>query len=107
MQVPVRGRETINVLCAGVRTAIVGNPNVGKSSLLNLLVQRPAALVSPVAGTTRDVIETFLNIGGYPLVLTDTAGNRHVDESVDPVEAAGIERGQQTTQVVRMGLQYL
>ena len=89
------------LLRSGVRTTIVGNPNVGKSSLLNILVRRPAALVSPVAGTTRDVIETFLNIGGYPMVLTDTAGNRNVnDVTVDPVERAGIERAQQTTELV-------
>ncbi|NXC32065.1 GTPB3 GTPase, partial [Campylorhamphus procurvoides] len=77
------------LLRAGVHAVIAGPPNVGKSSLLNLLCQRPAAIVSPVAGTTRDVVEVALNIGGYPLVLSDTAGLR---ETTDPVEREGVTR---------------
>ncbi|XP_071964589.1 tRNA modification GTPase GTPBP3, mitochondrial-like [Antedon mediterranea] len=73
----------------GVHVAILGQPNVGKSSLLNDICQRPAAIVSPTAGTTRDVIETTVNIGGYPVILSDTAGLRH---SVDSVELEGIKR---------------
>ncbi|XP_075632613.1 5-taurinomethyluridine-[tRNA] synthase subunit GTPB3, mitochondrial isoform X2 [Balearica regulorum gibbericeps] len=77
------------LLRGGVRAVIAGPPNVGKSSLLNLLCQRPAAIVSPVAGTTRDVVEVALNIGGYPLVLSDTAGLR---DATDPVEQEGVSR---------------
>lgn len=60
----------------GVKIAIVGPPNAGKSSLLNVLVNRPAAIVSPVAGTTRDVIEVALNLGGVKCLVQDTAGVR-------------------------------
>ncbi|KAM6236186.1 5-taurinomethyluridine-[tRNA] synthase subunit GTPB3, mitochondrial [Porphyrio hochstetteri] len=77
------------LLRGGVRAVIIGPPNVGKSSLLNLLCQRPAAIVSPVAGTTRDVVEVSLNISGYPLVLSDTAGLR---DATDPVEQEGVSR---------------
>ncbi|XP_065826636.1 tRNA modification GTPase GTPBP3, mitochondrial-like [Oscarella lobularis] len=76
-------------LRSGVRLAIVGEPNVGKSSLLNILSERPAAIVSPVAGTTRDVIETALNIAGYPVIVSDTAGLRKTN---DPVEREGVKR---------------
>lgn len=73
----------------GVQVAIIGEPNVGKSSLLNSLCQRSAAIVTPVAGTTRDVIETVVNIGGFPVALSDTAGLRQSD---DVVEIEGIRR---------------
>jgi tRNA modification GTPase len=73
----------------GIRVALCGPPNAGKSSLLNALAQRDVAIVSPVAGTTRDVIEVHLDLGGYPVILCDTAGIR---ESVDPVEREGIKR---------------
>ncbi|CAH0562498.1 unnamed protein product [Brassicogethes aeneus] len=74
----------------GVKTVILGEPNVGKSSLLNLLCQRPAAIVTPIEGTTRDILEVTLNIGGYPLVLADTAGLRLKTD--DLVEKEGIKR---------------
>lgn len=73
----------------GVSIAIVGAPNVGKSSLLNMLAKRDAAIVASRAGTTRDVIEVHLDLGGYPVVLADTAGLR---ESLDDIEAEGIRR---------------
>ena len=76
----------------GVRTAIVGKPNVGKSSLLNALLMRERAIVSEVPGTTRDTVEEFLEIGGVPLRLVDTAGIR---ESADAVERLGIDRSRQ------------
>ncbi|CAL8306830.1 unnamed protein product [Lota lota] len=63
-------------LRSGVQVVIAGATNAGKSSLLNTLCQRPAAIVSPVAGTTRDVLETALDIGGFPVLLSDTAGLR-------------------------------
>jgi tRNA modification GTPase len=74
----------------GFRIVIAGAPNVGKSSLLNALLQREAAIVSPIAGTTRDVIEAGLVIDGVPVTLSDTAGLRgHTD---DPIEQMGIAR---------------
>ncbi|XP_062452193.1 tRNA modification GTPase GTPBP3, mitochondrial isoform X1 [Rhea pennata] len=83
------------LLRGGVRVVIAGPPNVGKSSLLNLLAQRPAAIVSPVAGTTRDVVELSLNVGGYPVVLSDTAGLR---AAADPVEQEGVSRARERLQ---------
>ncbi|XP_053906472.1 tRNA modification GTPase GTPBP3, mitochondrial isoform X4 [Cuculus canorus] len=80
------------LLRGGVHAVIAGPPNVGKSSLLNLLCRRPAAIVSPVAGTTRDVVEVALNVGGYPLVLSDTAGLR---EATDPIEQEGVSRARE------------
>ena len=71
----------------GFKIAIVGPPNAGKSSLLNYLSRREAAIVSETAGTTRDVIETHLNLNGYPVVISDTAGIR---ESKDEIEKKGI-----------------
>lgn len=73
----------------GLTIAIVGPPNAGKSSLLNALAGRDVAIVTPHAGTTRDVLEVHLNLGGRPAVLLDTAGLR---ETNDPVEAEGIAR---------------
>ena len=72
----------------GFKIAIVGPSNAGKSSLLNYLSRREAAIVSEIAGTTRDVIETHLNIDGFPVVLSDTAGIR---ESKDEIENKGIK----------------
>ncbi|MCG8546340.1 MAG: tRNA uridine-5-carboxymethylaminomethyl(34) synthesis GTPase MnmE [Alphaproteobacteria bacterium] len=76
----------------GVQIAIIGAPNVGKSSLLNLLAQRDAAIVSATAGTTRDVVEVWLDLAGYPVLVADTAGIR---ESVDEIEAEGVRRARQ------------
>jgi len=73
----------------GLMVAIVGAPNVGKSSLLNALARREAAIVSEIPGTTRDVIEVHLDLGGYPVILADTAGLR---ESADRIEGEGIRR---------------
>ncbi|OFV83232.1 MAG: tRNA uridine-5-carboxymethylaminomethyl(34) synthesis GTPase MnmE [Acidobacteria bacterium RBG_16_64_8] len=73
----------------GVRTAIVGKPNVGKSSLLNALLMRERAIVSDVPGTTRDTVEDFIEIGGIPIQLVDTAGMR---SGGDHVERLGVER---------------
>ena len=73
----------------GLVVAIAGPPNAGKSTLLNRLARREAAIVSPQPGTTRDVIEVHLDLGGYPVTLLDTAGIR---ESDDPVEQEGVRR---------------
>jgi tRNA modification GTPase len=73
----------------GIAVAIVGPPNAGKSSLLNQLSRREAAITSPIAGTTRDVIEVAIDLSGYPVVLADTAGLR---DSADVVEQEGLRR---------------
>ncbi len=73
----------------GLRVAIIGAPNVGKSSLLNLLARRDAAIVSDAAGTTRDIIEVHLDLGGYPVLLADTAG---LGRAEGDVEAEGMRR---------------
>jgi tRNA modification GTPase len=75
----------------GVRVAIIGKPNVGKSSLLNALLGEARAIVTPIAGTTRDTIEEVADFDGIPVVLTDTAGLRQM-EHADPVERMGMER---------------
>ncbi|TXM80003.1 GTPase, partial [Methylobacterium sp. WL116] len=73
----------------GFWVVLAGPPNAGKSTLLNALSRRDAAIVSPVPGTTRDAIEVRLDLGGLPVMLVDTAGLR---ETHDPVEAEGIRR---------------
>ncbi len=73
----------------GIKTLILGRPNVGKSSLLNVLLDQDRAIVTPVPGTTRDILEETLNIRGLPLRLMDTAGLR---ESTDEVESIGVKR---------------
>lgn len=89
-------RRQGEILRNGVRTVIVGAPNVGKSSFLNVLCQRPAAIVTEIAGTTRDVIESSYDISGYPVRLLDTAGLRRYTK--DPVEREGIIRTKQCLQ---------
>ncbi len=73
----------------GYRIVLIGETNAGKSSLFNALVAREAAIVTPIAGTTRDVLDADLIIGGYAVTLSDTAGLR---DSTDPVEAEGVRR---------------
>ncbi|KAH9853888.1 tRNA modification GTPase TrmE [Lenzites betulinus] len=80
------------ILRSGVRLAIFGPPNAGKSSLLNFLAQRDAAIVTPIPGTTRDILELSLDIGGLPVIVADTAGLRITD---DVVEKIGVERARQ------------
>ena len=83
------------ILRDGVKVAVIGAPNAGKSSLVNALARRDVAIVSDVAGTTRDVIEVHLDLDGYPVVLADTAGLRPDQighEGQDSIESEGIKR---------------
>ncbi|MGD9892506.1 MAG: tRNA uridine-5-carboxymethylaminomethyl(34) synthesis GTPase MnmE [Dehalococcoidia bacterium] len=83
------GAETGRLYRDGARLVLVGPPNAGKSSLLNRLLREDRAIVTSVAGTTRDTLEETASIGGIPIVLTDTAG---LSESPEPIESLGIER---------------
>ena len=85
----IAGAARAEALREGLRIAILGAPNAGKSSLLNALAGREAAIVSPQAGTTRDVVEARAVIAGVPVVLADTAGLR---ETADAIEAEGVRR---------------
>jgi tRNA modification GTPase len=93
-----RGGERLR---EGLVVAIAGPPNAGKSTLLNRLARREAAIVSPYAGTTRDVIEVHLDLDGYPLTLLDTAGLRDTD---DPVEQEGIRRARRRAEAADLVL---
>jgi tRNA modification GTPase len=87
------GAERGERLRQGLRVALIGAPNAGKSSLLNALARRPVAIVAPTPGTTRDVLELHLDLGGLPVTLVDTAGLRA--ETADPVEQEGMRRARQ------------
>ncbi|KAF9946525.1 tRNA modification GTPase gtpbp3, mitochondrial [Mortierella alpina] len=79
------------ILRDGIHVTILGPPNAGKSSFLNFITKRQAAIVSPIPGTTRDVVEVSLDIGGYPILIGDTAGLR---TSQDEIEMEGVKRAQ-------------
>jgi tRNA modification GTPase len=89
------------ILRRGIRCAIVGKPNAGKSSLLNCLLGRDRAIVSPVAGTTRDTIEETANVRGLPVIFVDTAGLR---EARDAIESEGIRRSRQSLEAAEFVL---
>ena len=81
----------------GFHIAIIGAPNTGKSTLLNHLAKKDAAIISNISGTTRDVIEINLDIAGYPVTLADTAGIRHT-KFIDTIEQEGIKRSLKTSE---------
>ncbi|KAJ6627430.1 hypothetical protein B0H10DRAFT_2210364 [Mycena sp. CBHHK59/15] len=89
------------ILRTGVRLTIFGPPNVGKSSLLNFLAQREAAIVTSVPGTTRDILALSLDLGGVPVIVSDTAGLRMTD---DLVEVIGVERARNAIQAADISL---
>jgi len=93
MDMLLRTANEGQLLRRGIRAAIIGRPNAGKSSLLNQLLGRDRAIVSPIAGTTRDTIEETANIRGVPVVFIDTAGLR---EAGDEIEVEGIRRSRET-----------
>jgi tRNA modification GTPase len=94
-------RPGVERLRSGIRLVIAGPPNSGKSSLLNWLVGRQAAITSAMAGTTRDLVEAPAAIGGTPFVLVDTAGLR---DSADPIESVGIARARESLEAADLVL---
>ena len=88
IQKVLKDQKVGEIIREGFKIAIVGPTNAGKSSLLNYLSKRDVAIVSEIAGTTRDVIETHLNLDGYPVIVSDTAGIR---DSKDEIEKKGIK----------------
>lgn len=89
LQALLKGVDRNRAYQEGVSVAIIGRPNVGKSSLLNALLRQQRAIVHELPGTTRDMLEGYMNLGGYPINLVDTAG---IQGTADPVEKQGIER---------------
>lgn len=90
MQTHLRDGRRGEILRQGVRTVIIGAPNVGKSSFMNKICRKPISIVTDIPGTTRDVLESSFNVSGYPIVLADTAGLRK--NATDAVEIEGISR---------------
>ena len=88
-------------LRAGLTVAVVGPPNAGKSSLVNCLARRDVAIVTPLPGTTRDVLEVHLDLAGYPVTLLDTAGLR---EAADLIEAEGVQRARSRAEAADLRL---
>ena len=86
----------------GVRVVLAGPPNAGKSSLLNALAKRPAAIVSPIAGTTRDLIEVRMDLGGFPCIVSDTAGLYHNDQDFHVIEPIGKRKNHNEQDIIEM-----
>ncbi|KAF9975538.1 mitochondrial splicing system protein [Actinomortierella ambigua] len=92
------------ILRDGIHVTILGPPNAGKSSFLNYITKRQAAIVSPIPGTTRDIVEVSLDIGGYPILVGDTAGLR---QSSDVIEMEGVKRAQERIQTADINIAIL
>ncbi|KAF9286049.1 tRNA modification GTPase gtpbp3, mitochondrial [Mortierella alpina] len=92
------------ILRDGIHVTILGPPNAGKSSFLNFITKRQAAIVSPIPGTTRDIVEVSLDIGGYPILIGDTAGLR---TSQDEIEMEGVKRAQDRIQLADINVAIL
>ena len=88
----IEQHENARILRDGLKMAVIGRPNVGKSSLLNRLIKEDRAIVTSIPGTTRDLIEETLNVHGIPVIIADTAG---LHETNDPVEVIGIKKTQE------------
>lgn len=95
----LKGVERNRAYQEGIPVAIIGKPNVGKSSLLNLLLKQQRAIVHELPGTTRDILEGYLNLGGYPIKLIDTAG---IQGTLDPVEKQGIDLSRAVAEQARL-----
>lgn len=99
LQALLKGVDRNRAYQEGVSVAIIGRPNVGKSSLLNALLRQQRAIVHELPGTTRDMLEGYMNLGGYPISLVDTAG---IQGTADPVEKQGIERSRLAAERARL-----
>jgi tRNA modification GTPase len=89
----IKQYDSASIIKDGIKLSVVGRPNVGKSSLLNRLIQKDRAIVTSIPGTTRDLIEETFNINGIPIVITDTAG---LHETNDPIEVIGINKAHES-----------
>ena len=98
--------ENGRIIRDGIKTSIIGRPNVGKSSLLNALLEEEKAIVTDIAGTTRDIVEGQININGIILNMIDTAGIRTTDDKIEAIGKTMLERNDKREYKVNYGLNY-
>lgn len=91
----VRDGRRGEIVREGINIALCGKPNSGKSSMINALARRPLAIVSPIAGTTRDIVQVRMDLGGVSCIISDTAGLREYSD--DPIEIEGMTRARFTS----------